>query len=193
MSEEDRTEARRADVTGLLRAVEGGDRGALDALLPVVYDELRRLAATRLRQEREGHTLQPTALAHEAFLRLVDAPQVAWHGRAHFLAMAGRAMRRILVDHARRHGAGKRGGGAALAPLLDIAATFGRPQLDLLALDEALHELAARDERKARIVELRFFSGLEMKEIASVLDLSQTTVEDDWYLARAWLHQRLKE
>jgi RNA polymerase sigma factor (TIGR02999 family) len=178
-------------VTVLLRAAEGGDRQALDALLPLVYDELRRLAASRLREERAWHTLQPTALVHEAWMHLVDAKEVEWKGRAHFLAVAARAMRRILVDHARRRGARKRGGDADRVSL-DGAATFGRPQLDLLALDEALEALAAHDERKGRVVELRFFSGLEMEEIASVLGFSQTTIEDDWYLARAWLNKRLK-
>jgi RNA polymerase sigma factor (TIGR02999 family) len=186
-------ETRRADVTRLLQAAQGGDRGALDALLPVVYDELRRLAASRLRQEREGHTLQPTALAHEAWLQLVDAPRVEWRGRAQFLAVAARAMRQVLVDHARTRGAQKRGGDLARVTLFDEAATFGRPQLDLLALDEALETLGATEERKARVVELRFFSGLEMQEIASVLGVSDTTVENDWYLARAWLRKRLKE
>jgi RNA polymerase sigma factor (TIGR02999 family) len=159
----------------------------------VVYDELRRLAASRLRRERDGHTLQPTALAHEAWLQLVDAPQVEWRGRAQFLAVAARAMRQILVDHARRRGARKRGGDLAQVTLFDDAATFGRSQLDLLALDEALEALGALDERTVRVVELRFFSGLEMKEIAGVLGCSQATVENDWYLARAWLRKRLKD
>jgi RNA polymerase sigma factor (TIGR02999 family) len=182
---------RRADLTGLLQAAQEGDRAALDALLPVVYDELRRLAASRLRRERGGHTLQPTALAHEAWMQLVDAPRVQWRGRGQFLAVAARAMRQILVNHARRRGARKRGGDLERITLADRAAAFGQPQLDLVALDEALEALGAIDERKVRVVELRFFSGLEMKEIADVLGLSQTTVEDDWYLARAWLRQRL--
>jgi RNA polymerase sigma factor (TIGR02999 family) len=144
-----------------------------------------------MRQEHEAHTLQATALANEAYLRLADQTKVHWRGRAQFLAIAARAMRQILVDHARRHGAEKRGGGQAPVTLSDTAATFGRPALDLLALDEALNALGALDERKARVVELRFFAGLTTKEAAEALEASETTVDDDWALARAWLRRRL--
>lgn len=179
------------DLTRILVAADGGDRTGLDALVPHVYEELRRLAGARMRGEREGHTLQPTALANEVYLRLVDQSRVRWRGRAQFLAIAARAMRQILVDHARRQGASKRGAGRARVTLSDSTATFGQPDLDLLDLEEALSALGALDERKARVVELRFFAGLTTGEAAEALDVSETTVEDDWALARAWLRRRL--
>lgn len=182
---------RRAMITRILEAADTGDRARLDALAPEVYEELRRLAGSYMRKEREGHTLQATALANEAYLRLADQTKVKWRGRAQFLAIAARAMRQILVDHARRHGAEKRGGDLARVTLSDTAATFGQPVLDLLALEEALTSLGALDERKARVVELRFFAGLTSKEAAEALGVSETTVEDDWALARAWLRRRL--
>jgi RNA polymerase sigma factor (TIGR02999 family) len=178
-------------ITRILAAAEGGDRAGLDELVPHVYDELRRLAGAYMRGEREGHTLQPTALANEAYLRLADQTRISWRGRAQFLAIAARAMRQILVDHARRRGAGKRGGGRERVTLSDTAATFGQPALDLLALDEALNDLGTLDGRKARVVELRFFAGLTAKEAAEALEVSETTVDDDWALARAWLRRRL--
>jgi RNA polymerase sigma factor (TIGR02999 family) len=166
--------------------------GKLDALVPVVYDELRALAAAVMSHERRAHTLQPTALANEAYLRLIDATNVAWKGRAQFLAIAARAMRQILVDHARARAAAKRGGDRLRVTLSDTSTGgLGRPELDLLDLDEALAELAAADPRKAQVVELRFFAGLKMKEVAELLEVSQTTAEDDWYFARAWLRRRL--
>ncbi len=183
----------REQITRILEAAEVGDRAGLDALLPEVYAELRRLAGSYLRREQAGHTLQATALAHEAYVRLVDESRIRWRGRAQFLAVAARSMRQILVDHARRRGAQKRGGGRARLTLHDSEAPFGRPDLDLLALDEALEALGALDPRKARVVELRFFAGLTAKESAAALDLSETTVEDDWAFARAWLHRRLAE
>lgn len=179
------------EITRILVATERGDRTGLDALIPDVYGELRRLAGAHMRGEREGHTLQPTALANEVYLRLVDQTKVKWRGRAQFLAIAARAMRQILVDHARRHGAEKRGGGLARVTLSDTSATFGQPALDVLALDEALTSLGALDERKARVVELRFFAGLSTPEAAEALDVSETTVDDDWAFARAWLRRRL--
>jgi len=182
---------RRATVTRTLEAADGGDRAGLDAIVPDVYDELRRLAGSYMRREREAHTLQATALANEAYVRLADQTRVKWRGRAQFLAIAARAMRQILVDHARRRDAEKRGGDLVRVTLSDTAATFGQPVLDLLALDEALTALGALDERKARVVELRFFAGLSTKEAAEALDLSETTVDDDWALARAWLRRRL--
>jgi len=182
---------RRAMITRILEAADAGDRTGLDALAPEVYEELRRLAGSYMRKEREGHTLQATALANEAYLRLADQTKVKWRGRAQFLAIAARAMRQILVDHARRRDAEKRGGEFARVTLSDTAATFGQPVLDLLALEEALTSLGALDERKARVVELRFFAGLTSKEAAEALGVSETTVEDDWALARAWLRRRL--
>lgn len=166
--------------------------GRLDELLPLVYDELRQLAAAILRHERPGHSLQPTALVNEAYLRLIDATRVEWQGRAQFLALAGRSMRQILVDHARARDAEKRGGDRVRVTLVDDAGGVRGPQeLDLLDVDEALEELASLDARKARVVELRFFAGLEMREIAEVLRVGTTTAEDDWYFARAWLRRRL--
>ncbi|HEX5139071.1 MAG TPA: ECF-type sigma factor [Planctomycetota bacterium] len=179
------------EITLILEAAEAGDRTGLDVLVPHVYDELRRLAGGYMRGEREGHTLQPTALANEVYLRLVDQTKVKWRGRAQFLAIAARAMRQILVDHARRHGAEKRGANMARVTLSDTAATFGQPVLDLLDLDEALTALGTLDDRKANVVELRFFAGLTTKEAAEALDVSETTVDDDWAMARAWLRRRL--
>lgn len=181
----------RTRITRILEAADAGDRTGLDALVPEVYEELRRLAGSYMRNEREAHTLQATALANEAYLRLADQTKVQWRGRAQFLAVAARAMRQILVDHARRHGAEKRGAGRARVTLSDTAATFGQPVLDLLALDEALTALGALDERKAKVVELRFFAGLTTREAAEALGASETTVDDDWALARAWLRRRL--
>jgi RNA polymerase sigma-70 factor, ECF subfamily len=166
--------------------------GRLDELVPLVYDELRQLAAAILRQERPGHSLQPTALVNEAYLRLIDATKVEWQGRAQFFALAGRSMRQILVDHARARDAAKRGGDRVRVTLSDDSGGLRGPEdLDLLDVDEALGELAALDARKARVIELRFFAGLEMKEIAEVLRIGMTTAEDDWYFARAWLRRRL--
>lgn len=182
---------RRTFVTAILEAADAGDRSRLDALVPDVYEELRRLAAAYMRKERETHTLQATALANEAYVRLADETKVRWRGRAQFLAIAARSMRQILVDHARRHGAEKRGAGLARVTLSDTTATFGQPVLDLLDLDDALTKLGALDERKARVVELRFFAGLSAREAAEALDVSETTVDDDWALARAWLRRRL--
>jgi RNA polymerase sigma factor (TIGR02999 family) len=166
--------------------------GRLDDLVPVVYDELRGLAAAVMRDERRAHTLQPTALANEAYLRLLGATNVEWKGRAQFLAIAARAMRQILVDHARARAAAKRGGDRVRVTLSDTSTGgLGTPELDLLDLDEALAELAASDPRKAQVVELRFFAGLTMKEVAELLEIGQTTAEDDWYFAKAWLRRRL--
>lgn len=177
---------RRSDASRMLAA------GRLDELVPLVYDELRQLAAAILRQERAGHSLQPTALVNEAYLRLIDATKFEWQGRAQFLALAARSMRQILVDHARARDARKRGGDRVRVTLGDESAgELGAPELDLLDLDDALGELAALDARKAQVVELRFFAGLEMAEIAEVLRVGHTTAEDDWYFARAWLRRKL--
>lgn len=176
----------------LLRNWRRGDSSALDQVAEIVDRELRRLAASYLRRERPGHTLQPTALVNEAFLRLMSqADRVDWESRSHFIAIAARHMRQILVDHARRRGAGKRGGGATLIALADTPASTDPPSTDLLALDQALDKLAEVDARKARAMELKFFGGLEMAEIAVVLNLSVKTVEKDVRLAAAWLRAAL--
>lgn len=178
-------------VTEALNAVARGDGKALDRLLPVVYQEMRRLAAGYLRNERPGHTLQPTALAHEAYLRLVgrDDP---WQNRAHFLGVAARAMRDILVDHARRRKAQKRGGGQPATFLNeDILVAGGRP-IAFDDLDQALVDLARLSERQARVVELRYFGGLTIEETGQVLGISPVTVKRDWVTARAWLYRELR-
>ena len=161
----------------------------LDALLPLVYAELRRLAANYLRRERPDHTLQPTALVHEAFIRLVDQRQIDWSNRAQFMGLAAVMMRRILVNHARDRIAGTRGGGAEHVPLTLAGEGIGAAEVNLLDLHEALDRLAGSDERKARIVELKFFAGLTTEEIADTLRVSTATVERDWKFARAWLYQ----
>ena len=181
------------DVTGLLQRWQAGDAHALERLLPLVYDELRRVARARLRQEQPGHTLQATALVHEAYLRLVGSHHPAPQNRTHLFAVAARLMREILVDHARRKAAQKRGGTATLIALDEFVAAPEIGTLDLLALDEALTELHALDERLCRVVELKFFAGLNIDETAQALRVSTATVERDWTVAKAWLHQRLSE
>jgi len=179
-------------LTGMLQAWAKGDLEARDRLLPIVYDELRRQAARELRGERAGHTLQPTALVHEVYLRLAQPRRVPWESRAEFFAAAAQAMRRILVDHARKRAAAKRAGNWTRIELADDVAIEGKPELDLLALDDALEGLAELDPRHARIVELRFFGGLSVAETASVLKVSTATVKRDWSFARAWLLRRLE-
>jgi len=181
------------DVTQLLSDWQGGDQQAFDRLMPLVYDELRRVARARLRSEREDHTLQTTALVHEAYVRLVDLDRMTLRDRVHFFAMASRLMREILVDHARRRQAGKRGGGADRISLQDAEPLAEGQSIDLLALDEALTQLGTFDSRLCRVVELRFFGGLSIAETASVLKVSDATVERDWVVAKAWLHRRLTE
>ena len=178
----------RHTVTRLLRGVRAGRHDAFGALLPLVYAELRRRAGNYMRHERDGHTLQPTALVHEAYLRLVNQ-QVRWQNRAHFFAIAAQAMRRILVDHARRHHRAKREG--IHIPLDDIDLPAAVRDIDLLALDRALDQLARRDAQQSRIVELRYFGGLSIEETAKVLGISAATVKRDWTMARAWLHQQI--
>jgi len=175
------------DATRLLVRASSGDASAIDELAPVVYDELRRIAALRLRREKPGHTLQPTALANEAYLRLVDHAKLEWRDRAHFLALAARVMRQVLVDHARARDARKQGGGRERLTLHDAAQIAATPALDLLALEE----LAGLDARKGRVVEMRFFGGLEVREIAHSLGVSDAPVESDWCFSRAWLKGRL--
>lgn len=181
------------DVTRLLVRLTDGDRGVLDELLPVVYAELRRLAASYLRRERANHTLQPTALVHEAYLRLVDQTQVQWQNRAHFFGVAAQMMRRILVDHARAHDAEKRGGEFQKLSLDEnVDVSGGGRDLNLVALDEALDRLAALDPQKSKIVELRFFGGLSVEETAEVLGVSAPTVKRQWRMAKAWLYGQVR-
>ena len=180
-----------SDVTQILLAVQDGDRDAPARLMPVVYDELRRLADHYLRQERPDHTLQGTALVHEAYLKLIDQTQVDWRNRAHFFGVAAQLMRQILVDHARRHRSSKRGG-AQQKLTLDEAVDYSQSRdVDLVALDDALTALAQRDERQSRIVELRFFGGLTIEETAVALDISPATVKVDWSMAKAWLRREI--
>ena len=174
------------EVTRLLQSLNAGDREAVDALVPIVYSELRKLASHYLKSEREGHTLQPTALVHEAFLRLVEQ-ETQWQNRTHFFAMAASLMRRILVDYARGYNAEKRGGAAEKVVLEDVFVFVKEKPAEMLALDEALQELAKIDPRRAKVVELRFFGGLNNDEIAEVLEVHSNTVLRDWNLARAWL------
>lgn len=178
------------DVSGLLREWRAGDPAAGERLFAVLYDELKKLASRHLRNEAPGHTLQTTALVHEAFLRLVSA-EVAWENRSHFFAVAAQAMRRVLVDHARSRGRAKRGGGiVAVALQEDLAAGRERPA-DLVDLDEALNRLSALDQRKAQVIDLLYFAGLNYDETAAVLDISAATVHRDLRLARAWLYREL--
>ena len=180
-------------VTALLQAWGGGDLAARDRLLPLVYGDLRRRAARYLRRERPGHTLQPTALVHEAYLRLAGPQRMPWTGRAQFLAVASQAMRRVLVDHARSKRAGKRWGHRVQVPLEEGAATSLPREVDLILLDESLDELAALSPGQARLVELRYFGGLTTEEAADVLGVSHATVERRWNLARAWLFRRVTQ
>jgi RNA polymerase sigma-70 factor, ECF subfamily len=180
-----------ADITQLLKVWRGGDRKALDSLLPIVYKELQRLAHFQLRQERAGHTLQSAALVNEAYLRLVGLNVPDWEGRTHFFAIAAQIMRQILVDYARRHRAEKRGGGEGTLPLEEATLLTGVKSIDVVALDDALKTLAQIDPRKAQVVELRFFGGLSSEETAEVLNLSAVTVSRDWSTARAWLHREM--
>jgi RNA polymerase sigma factor (TIGR02999 family) len=180
-----------AEITTLLRAHAAGDPLALEQLLPRVYEELRRIARNRLRHERADHTLAPTELVHEAFLELVPLAGVDWRSRAHFFAIASRAMRNVLVDHAVRRNAQKRGGGAAAVPLDENSGIVEQPLDDLIALSDALDRLERLNERQARVVECRFFGGLSLEETATALDISAATVSRDWTFARAWLHREL--
>lgn len=178
-------------VTKLLQAWSDGDEAALEELTPLVYRELHRLAKRYMARERGGHTLQTSALVNEAFMRLTDWKNVEWRNRAHFFAMSARMMRHILVDFARSKRVAKRGGAAAIVPIDEALATATDPREDLVALDDALQRLATLDERQSRVVELRFFGGLTLDEIADVLDVSVGTVRRDWSLARAWLYRDL--
>ena len=179
------------DVTALLGDWSRGNRSALSQLLPLVYAELRRVAALQLRNERSDHTLQPTALVHEAYLRLVDQRQVDWQNRAHFFGVAAQVMRRILVDHARRHGASKRGDGVRCVSIEEAKEAAAPNEIPILALDHALDRLEKIDSELAKIVELRAFGGLTIEEAAHVLSVSPSTVKRDWRTARAWLTREL--
>jgi RNA polymerase sigma factor (TIGR02999 family) len=179
------------DVTALLAGWSRGDRDALSQLLPLVYEELRGIAARQLGRERPGHTLQPTALVHEAYLRLVDQRKVDWQNRAHFFGVSAQIMRRILVDHARRHAAGKRGDGVRCVSIDDAQRVPASNDLPILALDRALDRLEQVDPGLAKIVELRAFGGLTVDEAAHVLDVSPSTAKREWRTARAWLTREL--
>ena len=182
-----------ADVTQLLLGASRGDGASLEALFPLVYHELRRLASHYLRQERAGHTLQPTALVHEAYLRLVDQTGITWQNRAHFFSVAAQVMRHILVDHARGRLSAKRGGGESRLALDEAVSFFAEREVSLVALDDALTALARLDLQQSRIVELRFFGGLTIEEIAEVLQVSPATVSREWSLAKMWLHREISQ
>ena len=182
------------NLTQMLKQWSDGNQSVLNELMPLVYDELRRQASRYLRRERAGHTLQTTALIHEAYLKLIDQKTVAWQNRSHFFAIAAQAMRRILVDYARERKREKRGGAAENLPIDEAFQIAAKEKgVDLIALDEALTRLAEFDERQARIVELRFFSGLDNDETAQVLGVSNATVRRDWNMAKAWLHRQLSK
>jgi RNA polymerase sigma factor (TIGR02999 family) len=181
-----------SQVTHLLRAWSDGDEQALEQLLPLVDAELRRLARTYMYRERRDHTLQPTALIHEAFIRLAGAQNIRWQGRAHFFGICARLMRRVLVDYARARGFQKRGAGAEKVPLHEVSIPVPELPVDIVALDLALEALAVEDERKSRVVELRFFAGLSTEETAEVLRVSPDTVKRDWRIAKLWLLRQLE-
>jgi RNA polymerase sigma factor (TIGR02999 family) len=178
-----------SSITALLNRWRQGDSKALEQLLPVVYEELRRIAARQLRRERANHTLQPTALVHEAYLKLVGQRRIEWQNRAQFFGVAAQLIRRILVDHVRTRRAAKRGAGALTVPLDDAVFEPVRRDIDLVKLDDALFSLAAKDEQQSRVVELRFFGGLSIEEPAHVLGISASTVKRDWVAAKAWLYR----
>lgn len=182
-----------AELTALLVQWSRGDRAALERLLPIIYDECRRIASRQLRHEHREHTLDPTALVHEAYLRLVDQRNATWENRAQFFGVVAQVMRRILVDYARARYAKKRGGSAVLVSLQAAAAESSDPQIaDIIAIDEALGRLAVRDPDQVRIIELRFFAGLSVEETAHVLARSPRTVKREWRLAKAWLYRELR-
>ena len=181
------------DATRMVNALAAGDQHVAEELMPLVYDEFRQLADNYLRQETRAHTLQPTALVHEAYLKLIDQTRVNWQGRTHFFAVGGQAMRRVLVDHARARNRAKRGGGWQRITLDERLQLSPDRDADLLAVDEAIEKLAQLDPRQARIVELRFFAGLTVEEVAEALGLSKRTVENEWTIIRAWLRRELAE
>jgi len=183
-----------SDVTRILEAIDTGDASATEDLLPLVYDELRQLAAQKLSHEKPGQTLQATALVHEVYIRLVNIEQPHdWNGRGHFFAAAAEAMRRILVEQARHKHTQKAGGVRVELPELELIPAVAAPQLDLLALDEALEQLEATDQRKAELVKLRFFAGLTIKQAAAVLGISTSTADNDWAYAKTWLRVKISK
>jgi len=184
--------ADRVDITRLLDRLRDGDSTASEAIIPLLYGELRAIAARCLRSERRGHTLQPTALVHEAFLKLVNQKNADYRSRGHFMAIAAMVMRRILVSHAEKRAAAKRGGGAARIPLNDELCAVGDRPIDLIALEEALNKLVQLDPRKVKVVEQRFFAGIEMSHIAENLGVSLSTVKRDWEYARTWLLREIE-
>lgn len=179
------------NATQMLADQSGGHRGAVEQLMPLVHGELRRLAQRYLRSERANHTLQPTALVHEAYLRLIDQTDLNWKNRAHFIGIAAHLMRQILVNHAIHHKRAKRGGGEYTLTLEDAAGRSSQPDVDLMTLDDALHGLAAIDAQQSQIVELRFFGGLTVEETAEALGVSTGTVKREWRTAKAWLHAEM--
>lgn len=181
------------NVTRMLAEWQAGDRSALDRLMPLVYDELRRIAARYLHSERSGHTLQTTALVHEAYLRLVDETRIQWQGRAHFFGVAATLIRHILVDHARTQKAVKRGGAAQKVSLDEAFAIPVDNETDVLAVDDALQTLSKIDPQQGRIVELRFFAGLTIEETAEAMQISASTVKRDWILAKTWIYRELSQ
>ncbi len=183
----------RDTVADLLRQVTDGPHREMDALVPLVYDELHRIAANYFRKERPGHTLQPTALVHEAYLRLIDQSRVDWRGRTHFLAVCAQSMRRVLVDHARGAGRQKRGGDVAPVSLQVVGEPVDVATADVIVIHDLIEQLAGLDPRAAKVVELRLFGGLNVDEVASVLDVSKRSIEGDWTHAKAWLRQQLAD
>ena len=181
------------EITAILKDWTNGKRESADELLKLVYDELRKIAARYLGKERSGHTLQPTALVHEAYMRLIDISDLDWKDRAHFFAVAANVMRHILVDHARARLTEKRGGHFQRISLETAVNVLSEPSLDVLAVDDAMRELAEFDKRQCKIIELRFFGGLTIEETAAVLDISAATVKREWILAKAWLFRRLNQ
>jgi RNA polymerase sigma factor (TIGR02999 family) len=182
----------RKEISLILKDWSGGKRESADKLLSLVYDELRRIARQYLRKERADHTLQPTALVHEAYMKLIDISDVSWQDRAHFFAVASNVMRHILVDHARARAAEKRGGERERIALEDAVNLSDKADVDLLALDEAMRQLAEFDAQQSKIVELRFFGGLTIEETAHVIGISPATVKREWTMAKAWLFRRMK-
>jgi RNA polymerase sigma-70 factor (ECF subfamily) len=188
----DRSEPDNPDITRILRNWSGGDRAAFDALMPLVYEELHRQASRFLRRENHDHTLQTTALIHEAYIKLIDQRNTDWQNRSHFFAIASQAMRRILVDHARTKHRDKRGGHDRKLPLDEAMAVIDDERsVDLIALDEALTRLEAIDPQQSQVVELRYFSGMSLEDTADVLKISRSTAARDWAMAKAWLHREL--
>ena len=184
--------ATKSEITALLRQLEGGDRSAEERLIEAVYPQLKRIAARQMKSERPDHTLQPTALANEAYIKLAHHKDAGWQNRAHFFAVAARVMRRILLDYARSHRAQKRGGQLPQVPLSEVYAFTPARCEEVIILDEALQKLSQKDEDASNVVELRFFGGLSVAETAEVLQTSERTVKRKWKLARAWLHARLR-